>query len=67
MAIESARLYDTSRRWARQLDSLNEVGSALVAEIEKAASPEEAATAVADRIRLLKQAARAGVSHRTTE
>jgi tryptophan synthase alpha chain len=43
------------------------VGSALVAEIEKAASPEEAATAVADRIRLLKQAARAGVSHRTTE
>jgi tryptophan synthase alpha chain len=40
------------------------VGSALVAEVEKAASPEAAATAVADRIRLLKQAARAGVSHR---
>jgi tryptophan synthase alpha chain len=43
------------------------VGSALVAEIEKASSPDAAATAVADRIRLLKQAARAGVSHRGTE
>jgi tryptophan synthase alpha chain len=40
------------------------VGSALVAEIEKARSPDAAATAVADRIRLLKDAARAGVSHR---
>jgi tryptophan synthase alpha chain len=43
------------------------VGSALVAEIEKATSPEAAATAVGDRIRLLKQAARAGVSHRSAE
>lgn len=41
------------------------VGSALVAEIEKAPSPYAAATAVANRIRLLKDAARAGVSHRS--
>jgi tryptophan synthase alpha chain len=43
------------------------VGSALVAEIEKASSPDAAATAVADRIRLLKDAARAGVSHRSPQ
>jgi tryptophan synthase alpha chain len=43
------------------------VGSALMAEIEKAASPEAAATAVAKRIRLLKSAARTGVSRRSTE
>ena len=40
------------------------VGSALVAEIEKAASPEAAAEAVAERIRVLKRAAREGVSRR---
>jgi tryptophan synthase alpha chain len=40
------------------------VGSALVSEIEKAASPGAAAAAVADRIRLLKNAARHGVSRR---
>jgi tryptophan synthase alpha chain len=43
------------------------VGSALMAEIEKAATPEAAATAVANRIRLLKSAARTGVSHRSIE
>lgn len=43
------------------------VGSALVAEIEKAASPDAAAKAVAERIRVLKQAARAGVSHRSPQ
>jgi tryptophan synthase alpha chain len=41
------------------------VGSALVAEIEKAASPEAAATAVADRIRALKRAAKEGISRRS--
>src|SRR6204780_1651155 len=41
------------------------VGSALVAEIEKAATPEAAAKGVAARIRLLKRAARAGVSRRS--
>ena len=43
------------------------VGSALVAEIEKAASPDAAAAAVAARIRLLKQAARVGISRRTPQ
>ncbi|MHB8753341.1 MAG: tryptophan synthase subunit alpha [Candidatus Acidiferrales bacterium] len=40
------------------------VGSALVAEIEEAVSPSAAAAAVAQRIRLLKSAARHGVSRR---
>lgn len=43
------------------------VGSALMAEIEKAASPDAAAAAVAERIRLLKSAARTGVSRRSSE
>jgi tryptophan synthase alpha chain len=43
------------------------VGSALVAEIEKAKTPEAAATAVADRIRLLKTAAKEGMSRRSRE
>lgn len=42
------------------------VGSALVAEIEKAPSPDAATNFVAERIRILKQAARAGVSRRGT-
>ncbi len=41
------------------------VGSALVAEIEKASSADEAAAAVAGKIRVLKSAARAGVSRRS--
>ena len=40
------------------------VGSALVAEIEKAHSANAAATAVAERVRILKHAARHGVSRR---
>ena len=40
------------------------VGSALVAEIEEAVSPSAAAAAVAERIRVLKNAARHGVSRR---
>jgi len=40
------------------------VGSALVAEIEKAWTPDAAAAAVADRIRVLKRAAREGISRR---
>jgi tryptophan synthase alpha chain len=43
------------------------VGSALVEEIEKAATPDAAAAAVADRIRILKRAARQGVSRRAAE
>jgi len=40
------------------------IGSALVSEIEKAKSVDEAANALAQRIRLLKQAARQGLSRR---
>jgi len=40
------------------------VGSALVSEIEKASSPEAAATALRDRVRALKEAARRGLSRR---
>jgi tryptophan synthase alpha chain len=40
------------------------VGSALVAEIEKAGSPDEAAMAVAGKIAVLKKAARQGISRR---
>jgi len=43
------------------------VGSALVAEIEKAATAEEAAEAVANRVRVLKRAAREGISKRSAE
>jgi len=32
VAIENARLYETSRRWSRQLESLNEVSEALIEE-----------------------------------
>jgi tryptophan synthase alpha chain len=41
------------------------VGSALVAEIEKASTVDAAASAVAERIRILKNAARKGVSQRS--
>jgi tryptophan synthase alpha chain len=42
------------------------VGSSLVAEIEKAASVSEAANAVASRVRMLKDAAKHGVSRRSS-
>jgi signal transduction histidine kinase len=34
VAIENARLYDTSTRWLRQLESLNEISGALVSQLE---------------------------------
>jgi len=40
------------------------VGSALVSEIEKAPSPDSAATALRDRVKILKEAARRGLSRR---
>jgi tryptophan synthase alpha chain len=43
------------------------VGSALMAVVEKASSADQAAAAVADLVRALKTAARAGVSHRNNE
>jgi signal transduction histidine kinase len=42
-AIENARLYEASRQWSRQLESLNEVSEALVTETELAALLELAA------------------------
>ena len=36
VAIENARLYESATRWLRQLESLNEVGNALVGELELA-------------------------------
>jgi GAF domain-containing protein len=34
VAIENARLYESSMRWLRQLESLNEISDALVSELE---------------------------------
>jgi signal transduction histidine kinase len=34
VAIENARLYESSTRWLRQLESINEIGNALASEIE---------------------------------
>jgi signal transduction histidine kinase len=34
VAIENARLYESATRWSRQLESLNEIGNALVGELE---------------------------------
>jgi signal transduction histidine kinase len=34
VAIENARLYEAATRWLRQLESLNEVGNALIAETD---------------------------------
>jgi signal transduction histidine kinase len=34
VAIENARLHESSARWLRQLESLNEIGNALAAQIE---------------------------------
>jgi tryptophan synthase alpha subunit len=43
------------------------VGSALMADIEKAATVDAAVDAVAEHIRKLKSAARAGISRRSSE
>jgi len=34
VAIENARLYESSTRWLRQLESVNEIGNALASELE---------------------------------
>ena len=34
VAIENTRLYETSTRWLRHLESLNEIGDALTGELE---------------------------------
>ena len=34
VAVENARLYESSTKWSRQLESLNEIGGALVSELQ---------------------------------
>ena len=34
VAVENARLYESATRWSRQLESLNEIGFALIGELE---------------------------------
>jgi signal transduction histidine kinase len=34
VAVENARLYESATRWSQQLESLNEIGYALIAELE---------------------------------
>ena len=52
VAIENARLYESSTRWLRQLESLNEIGTALASEIEL----EPLLALVAERLRELVHA-----------
>ena len=52
VAIENARLYESAIRWSNQLESLNEVASALVSEFELG----RLLQLVADRLRELIQA-----------
>jgi signal transduction histidine kinase len=52
VAIENTRLYDTSTRWLRHLESLNEIGTALSGELEL----EPLLGLVARRLRALVQA-----------
>jgi signal transduction histidine kinase len=52
VAIENARLYETSTRWLRQLESLNEISDALVSELEL----EPLLTLIARRLRELVDA-----------
>jgi signal transduction histidine kinase len=47
VAIENARLYEASTRWSDQLESLNEVASALVSEIDL----QRLLSLIADRLR----------------
>jgi signal transduction histidine kinase len=49
VAIENARLYESATRWLHQLESLNEVGNALVGEVEL----EPLLALVAERLRAL--------------
>jgi two-component system, NarL family, sensor histidine kinase DevS len=52
VAIENARLYESSTRWLRQLESLNEIGNALVSELKL----EPLLALVAGRLRELVEA-----------
>lgn len=52
VAIENARLYESSTRWLRQLETLNEIGAALTSEVEL----EPLLALVAERLRELLEA-----------
>ena len=52
VAIENARLYESSRAWARQLESLDEITTAMVTEIE----PSRLLTLIVSRLRELVDA-----------
>src|SRR5438477_743482 len=52
VAVENARLYESATAWSRQLESLNEIGNALVGELDLA----RLLSLVADRLRELIQA-----------
>jgi signal transduction histidine kinase len=52
VAIENARLYESSTRWLRQLESLNEIGNALASEVDL----EPLLTLVAKRMQELVEA-----------
>ncbi len=52
VAIENARLHESSTRWLRQLESLNEIGNALASQVEL----EPLLTIVAARLRELVRA-----------
>ena len=52
VAIENARLYESATRWLRQLESLNEIGNALVGEFEL----DRLLALVTDRLRTLVDA-----------
>jgi signal transduction histidine kinase len=52
VAIENARLYESSREWARQLESLNEIAAAMASEVK----PRKLLELVARRLRELVDA-----------
>ena len=52
VAIENARLYESSTRWLRQLESINEIGNALASQLEL----EPLLAIVASRLRELVRA-----------
>jgi two-component system, NarL family, sensor histidine kinase DevS len=58
VAIENARLYESATRWSAQLESLNEVGVALVSEFELAPLLQT----VAERLRTLLDASSVSIA-----
>lgn len=63
VAIENARLYESSREWARQLESLNEITAAMLSEVE----PKKVLDLVVTRLRELVKARLVAVFLPTTD